>query len=224
MFEESINNVIKLLPEIWVALGQTMTMLGIGLTAAILIGGPLGILLFLVSEGQSLENRPLSTILGWLVNTVRSFPFIILLVALTPFTRIIAGTSIGPLAASVPLSFAAIPYLARLVEQNLREVPRGVIEAAHAMGASEMQIIFRVLLAEARSGLVLALTVLSISFLSYSAVAGVVGGGGIGDLAIRYGYYRFETDIMVATVAILIVLVQTIQFAGTRVAKRLDKR
>ena len=224
MFEESINNVIKLLPEIWVALGQTMTMLGIGLTAAILIGGPLGILLFLVSEGQSLENRPLSMILGWLVNTVRSFPFIILLVALTPFTRIIAGTSIGPLAASVPLSFAAIPYLARLVEQNLREVPRGVIEAAHAMGASEMQIIFRVLLVEARSGLVLALTVLSISFLSYSAVAGVVGGGGIGDLAIRYGYYRFETDIMVATVAILIVLVQTIQFAGTRIAKRLDKR
>ena len=224
MFEESINNVINLLPEIWVALGQTMTMLGIGLTAAILIGGPLGILLFLVSEGQSLENRPLSTILGWLVNTVRSFPFIILLVALTPFTRIIAGTSIGPLAASVPLSFAAIPYLARLVEQNLREVPRGVIEAAHAMGASELQIIFRVLLVEARSGLVLALTVLSISFLSYSAVAGVVGGGGIGDLAIRYGYYRFETDIMVATVAILIVLVQTIQFAGTRIAKRLDKR
>ncbi|PHV36740.1 methionine ABC transporter permease [Janthinobacterium sp. BJB304] len=224
MFEESINNVVNLLPEIWVALGQTMTMLGIGLTAAILIGGPLGILLFLVSEGQSLENRPLSTILGWLVNTVRSFPFIILLVALTPFTRIIAGTSIGPLAASVPLSFAAIPYLARLVEQNLREVPRGVIEAAHAMGASEMQIIFRVLLVEARSGLVLALTVLSISFLSYSAVAGVVGGGGIGDLAIRYGYYRFETDIMVATVAILIVLVQTIQFTGTRIAKRLDKR
>ncbi|MBE3025502.1 methionine ABC transporter permease [Janthinobacterium sp. GW458P] len=224
MFEESINNVIKLLPEIWVALGQTMTMLGIGLTAAILIGGPLGILLFLVSEGQSLENRPLSAILGWLVNTVRSFPFIILLVALTPFTRIIAGTSIGPLAASVPLSFAAIPYLARLVEQNLREVPRGVIEAAHAMGATELQIIFRVLLVEARSGLVLALTVLSISFLSYSAVAGVVGGGGIGDLAIRYGYYRFETDIMVATVAILIVLVQTIQFAGTRIAKRLDKR
>ena len=224
MFEESINNVINLLPEIWVALGQTMTMLGIGLTAAILVGGPLGILLFLVSEGQSLENRPLSMILGWLVNTVRSFPFIILLVALTPFTRIIAGTSIGPLAASVPLSFAAIPYLARLVEQNLREVPRGVIEAAHAMGASEMQIILRVLLVEARSGLVLALTVLSISFLSYSAVAGVVGGGGIGDLAIRYGYYRFETDIMVATVAILIVLVQTIQFAGTRIAKRLDKR
>ncbi|MYN40129.1 ABC transporter permease subunit [Duganella sp. FT109W] len=213
-----------MLPEMSEALGQTLVMLGIGLTAAILIGGPLGIMLFLVGDGQSLQNRPAALIMGWLVNTVRSFPFIILLVALVPFTRVIAGTSIGPLAASVPLSFAAIPYFARLVEQNLREVPRGVIEAAHAMGASEFQIILRVLLVEARSGLVLALTVLSISFLSYSAVAGVVGGGGIGDLAIRYGYYRFETDIMVATVAILIFMVQVIQFTGNRIAKRIDKR
>jgi D-methionine transport system permease protein len=219
-----LDNIVTLLPEMWTALGQTMTMLGIGLSCAILLGGPLGILLFLISEGQSLQNRPLALILGWLVNTVRSFPFIILLVALVPFTRLVAGTSIGPLAAAVPLSFAAIPYFARLVEQNLREVPRGVIEAAHAMGASEMQIVFRVLLVEARSGLVLALTVLSISFLSYSAVAGVVGGGGIGDLAIRYGYYRFQTDIMIVTVAILIAIVQVIQFAGTHIARRLDKR
>jgi len=220
----SAVNIIAMLPEMWTALGQTLTMLGIGLTAAVLIGGPLGILLFLVADGQSLQNRPAALVLGWFVNTVRSFPFIILLVALVPFTRIIAGTSIGPLAAAVPLSFAAIPYFARMVEQNLREVPRGVIEAAHAMGASELQIVLRVLLVEARSGLVLALTVLSISFLSYSAVAGVVGGGGIGDLAIRYGYYRFETDIMVATVAILIVMVQLIQFTGNRIAKRIDKR
>jgi D-methionine transport system permease protein len=220
----SAYNIIAMLPEMWVALGQTLTMLGIGLTAAVLIGGPLGILLFLVADGQSLQNRPSALVLGWFVNTVRSFPFIILLVALVPFTRIIAGTSIGPLAAAVPLSFAAIPYFARMVEQNLREVPRGVIEAAHAMGASELQIVLRVLLVEARSGLVLALTVLSISFLSYSAVAGVVGGGGIGDLAIRYGYYRFETDIMVATVAVLIVMVQLIQFTGNRIAKRIDKR
>ncbi|WP_394778531.1 methionine ABC transporter permease [Undibacterium sp.] len=219
-----LDNIISLLPEMWTALGQTLIMLAIGLSSALLIGGPLGILLFLVADGQSLQYRALATVLGWLVNTVRSFPFIILLVALVPFTRIIAGTSIGPLAAAVPLSFAAIPYFARLVEQNLREVPRGVIEAAHAMGASEFQIIVRVLLVEARSGLVLALTVLSISFLSYSAVAGVVGGGGIGDLAIRYGYYRFQTDIMVATVAILIALVQLIQFTGTRIASRLDKR
>ena len=220
----SLDAILAMLPEMWTALGQTLTMLGIGLTAAVLIGGPLGILLFLVADGQSLQNRPVALVLGWLVNVVRSFPFIILLVALVPFTRIIAGTSIGPLAAAVPLSFAAVPYFARMVEQNLREVPRGVIEAAHAMGASELQIVLRVLLVEARSGLVLALTVLSISFLSYSAVAGVVGGGGIGDLAIRYGYYRFETDIMVATVAILIAMVQLIQFTGNRIAKRLDKR
>lgn len=219
-----LDNVVTLLPELWVALGQTMTMLAIGLTSAVVLGGPLGIVLFLVADGQSLQNRPLALVLGWIVNTVRSFPFIILLVALVPFTRIIAGTSIGPLAAAVPLSFAAIPYFARLVEQNLRDVPRGVIEAAHAMGASEFQIVTRVLLVEARSGLVLALTVLSISFLSYSAVAGVVGGGGIGDLAIRYGYYRFETDIMIVTVAILVLLVQTIQFTGTRIARRIDQR
>ncbi|GGC57269.1 methionine ABC transporter permease [Undibacterium terreum] len=219
-----LDNILNLLPEMWTAFGQTLTMLAIGLSSAVLIGGPLGVLLFLVADGQSLQNRPLAFILGWFVNMVRSFPFIILLVALVPFTRFIAGTSIGPLAAAVPLSFAAIPYFARLVEQNLREVPRGVIEAAHAMGASEFQIIVRVLLVEARSGLVLALTVLSISFLSYSAVAGVVGGGGIGDLAIRYGYYRFQTDVMIATVAILIALVQVIQFTGTGIAKLIDKR
>ena len=219
-----LDNIIGLAPEMALAVGQTLAMLAIGLSAAVLIGGPLGILLFLIAEGQSLQNRPLAVVLGWFVNTVRSFPFIILLVALVPFTRIIAGTSIGPLAAAVSLSFAAIPYFARLVEQNLREVPRGVIEAAHAMGASELQIVMRVLLLEARSGLVLALTVLSISFLSYSAVAGVVGGGGIGDLAIRYGYYRFQTDIMIVTVAILVAMVQLIQFAGNGLARRLDKR
>lgn len=218
------DNIISLLPEMGTALGQTLAMLGIGLTAAVLLGGPLGILLFLVGPGQSLQSRKLALLLGWCVNMVRSFPFIILLVALVPLTRIIAGTSIGPLAAAVPLSFAAIPYFARLVEQTLREVPRGVIEAAHAMGASEFQIVVRVLLLEARSPLVLALTVLSISFLSYSAVAGVVGGGGIGDLAIRYGYYRFQSDVMFATVAILVVLVQLIQFSGNRIAQRLDKR
>jgi len=219
-----LEKFLALAPELWTALGQTLAMLGIGLSAAVLVGGPLGVLLFLAAPGQSLQNKPAAALLGWLVNTVRSFPFIILLVALVPLTRVIAGTSIGPLAAAVPLSFAAIPYFARLVEQSLREVPRGVIEAAHAMGASELQVILRVLLVEARSSIVLALTVLSISFLSYSAVAGVVGGGGIGDLAIRYGYYRFETDVMIATVAILVLIVQAIQFTGGRVARRLDKR
>ena len=217
-------NIVAILPELWTAIGQTFLMLAIGLSAAVLLGGPLGVLLFLLGPGQSLERPVLFGVINWLVNTVRSFPFIILLVALVPFTRLIAGTSIGPVAAAVPLSLAAIPYFARLVEQSLREVPRGVIEAAHAMGASEWQIVRRVLLVEARSGLVLGLTVLAISFLSYSAVAGVVGGGGIGDLAIRYGYYRFQTDVMVLTVAILIVLVQLIQFTGNGIARRLDKR
>lgn len=218
------DHLVALLPELWVATGQTLLMLAIGLSAAVLLGGPLGIALFLLSPGQSLAHRPTFLVLSWLVNTVRSFPFIILLVALVPVTRAVAGTSIGPVAAAVPLSFAAIPYFARLVEQTLREVPRGVIEAAQAMGASEWQIVRRVLLVEARAGLVLALTVLAISFLSYSAVAGVVGGGGIGDLAIRYGYYRFQTDVMVLTVALLVVLVQLLQFAGNGLARRLDKR
>jgi len=215
-------------PDLWRAFGETLLMLGIGLSAAVLVGGPLGVALFLHSSaepGRGLSvGRGIGQVLGWLVNTVRSFPFIVLMVALVPFTRIVAGTSIGPLAASVPLSIAAIPYFARLVEQQLHDVPRGVIEAAEAMGATRLQIVTRVLLLEARSGLVLALTVLAISFLSYSAVAGVVGGGGIGDLAIRYGYYRFETDVMVITVAILIAMVQLIQFGGGRIARRLDKR
>ena len=218
------DNIVAVLPELGTAVGQTLLMLAIGLSAAVLLGGPLGVLLFLLSPGQSLAQRHTFRVLNWVVNTVRSFPFIILLVALVPFTRVIAGTSIGPVAAAVPLSFAAIPYFARLVEQCLRDVPRGVVEAAHAMGASELQIVWRVLVVEARSGLVLALTVLAISFLSYSAVAGVVGGGGIGDLAIRYGYYRFQTDVMVLTVALLVVLVQILQFVGNTAARRLDKR
>jgi D-methionine transport system permease protein len=218
------ESILSVLPDLWTAFLQTALMLGIGLSSALIIGGPLGILLFLVADGQALQNRTLALVLGWIVNTVRSFPFIILMVALVPVTRSLAGTSIGPLAAAVPLSFAAIPYFARLVEQNLRDVPRGVIEAAQSMGASELQIVLRVLLPEARAALVLSLTVLAISFLSYSAVAGVVGGGGIGDLAIRYGYYRFETDVMVFTVVILVALVQLIQLSGSRLARRLDKR
>jgi len=218
------EDIVAILPELWIALGQTVLMLAIGLGSAIVVGGPLGVWLFLLGPGQTLDNRVLFAIVGWFVNLVRSFPFIILLVALVPFTRALTGSSIGPVAAAVPLSFAAIPYFARLVEQNLRDVPRGVIEAAHAMGASDLQIVARVLLVEARSGLVLALTVLAISFLSYSAVAGVVGGGGIGDLAIRYGYYRFQTDVMVLTVAILVVLVQLLQWSGNAIARRLDKR
>ncbi|WP_028311156.1 methionine ABC transporter permease [Derxia gummosa] len=220
----NFDNFIEVLPELWVAVGQTAAMLAIAVGAAVAIGGPLGVLIVLTAPGQSLAQPAVHAVLNWVVNVVRSFPFIILLVALVPVTRVIAGSSIGPVAAAVPLSFAAIPYFARLVEQALREVPRGVIEAAHAMGASELQIVLRVLLVEARPALVLALTVLVVSFLSYSAVAGVVGGGGIGDIAIRYGYYRFQTDVMVGTVALLVLIVQLIQWGGNRLARRLDHR
>lgn len=223
-FADAFANLVILGPEIWQASKETLLMLGIGLTAAILIGGPLGVLLFLSQPGQLFANRAVNGVLGWFVNLVRSFPFIILMVSLVPLTRMLVGSTIGPVAAAVPLSFAAIPYFARLVEQTLREVPRGVIEAAEAIGASPWQIIFKVLLLEARSGLISSLTILTISFLSYSAVAGVVGGGGIGDLAIRYGYYRFQTEVMVAMVLLLVVVVQIIQFAGNKLAAKLDKR
>ncbi|MBO9539980.1 ABC transporter permease [bacterium] len=199
-------------------------MLGIGLLAAILVGGPLGVLLYLTQPQQLLERRLLNGLLEWSVNLIRSFPFIILMVALVPFTRTVTGSSIGPLAAAVPLSIAAIAYLARLVEQSLKEVPRGVVEAARAMGASPLQIVFKVLLPEARAGLVSGLTILCVSFLSYSAVAGVVGGGGIGDLAVRYGYYRYQTDVMLVLVALLVVVVQAIQWLGNRLSTMLDKR
>jgi len=220
----SWQDLIMMWPEIEQALLETGLMLTVGLSAAVLLGGPLGIVLYLTQPGQMFSHRWLNGVLSWLVNLVRSFPFIILMVSLVPLTRFMVGSTIGPVAAAVPLSFAAIPYFARLVEQTLREIPRGVIEAAESMGASPWQIIRKVLLNEARSGLISSLTILTISFLSYTAVAGVVGGGGIGDLAIRYGYYRFQTDVMVAMVLLLVVIVQIIQFVGNRLASRLDKR
>ena len=223
-FAAALADLAGMAPEIWQACQETALMLGVGLAAAILLGGPLGVWLYLSQPGQLFANRLVNGVLGWTVNLVRSFPFIILMVSLVPLTRLLVGSTIGPVAAAVPLSFAAIPYFARLVEQTLREIPRGVVEAAEAMGASPLQIIIKVLLNEARSGLISSLTILTISFLSYSAVAGVVGGGGIGDLAIRYGYYRFQTDVMVAMVLLLVVIVQIIQLLGNRLAARLDKR
>jgi D-methionine transport system permease protein len=220
----SLNNLISLGPEIARACLETAMMVGIGLVAAVAVGGPLGVWLYLSQPRQLWENRWVNGGLDWLVNVVRSFPFIILMVSLVPLTRLLVGTSIGPLAAAVPLAIAAVPYFARLVEQTLREIPRGVVEAAEAMGASPLQIITKVLLREGRSGLVSSLSVVAISFLSYSAVAGVVGGGGIGDLAIRYGYQRFQTDVMVAMVLLLVIVVQVIQTTGNRVARALDKR
>jgi D-methionine transport system permease protein len=220
-----------MLPELAIALGQTLAMLAIGLFAAIVFGGPLGILMFLTGPGQSLDSPRLHRVLGRIVDAVRSFPFVVLLLALAPLARMAAGSSVGPLGAALPLSVAAVPCFAGLVERTLRAVPRGVIEAAQAMGASELQVVLHVLLVEARSGLVLALSVAATGVLSCAVATGAIGDGagtrgfgGLGALALRYGYYRFETDIMIFTVAILVALVQVIHLTGATLAHRLDKR
>lgn len=218
------DNILPLLPEIYESGGQTALMVSFSLVAAIVLGTPLGVYVFLTEQGSIQQNTAVNRLLNMVINLIRSFPFIILLVVLIPVTRMIVGETVGPLAASVPLSIAAIPYFARLVEQALKEVPKGTIEAAIAIGTPKHLIIKDVLLNEARSGILLALTVTTISFISYSAMAGIVGGGGIGDLAIRYGYYRFQTDVMLFMVVLLVVIVQVIQFVGNQTAKKLDKR
>ena len=210
--------------EIWQSIGQTFVMVGISVAAAVLVGLPLGTLLYLCRKGNLLENRMVFSSLNLAVNIIRSFPFLLLVVFLIPFTRLLVGSALGTLAAAVPLSIVAIAYYSRLVEQSLLEVPRGVIESAISMGASIWQIVFKFLYVEARSGLVLGLTTSTISFISYSTIMGIVGGGGVGDFAIRYGYQRFETELMMYVIVIMIFLVQIIQFSGTTIAKILDKR
>lgn len=210
--------------EIWQAIGETFAMVGMSILAAVIVGLPVGTLLFLCRKGNLLESRAVFSILNLLVNTIRSFPFLLLVVFLIPFTRFIIGTAIGTVAATVPLSIIAIAHYSRLVEQSLLDVPRGVIEAAKAMGASVVEVVFKFLFVEARSGLVLGLTTSIISFISYSTIMGVVGGGGIGDFAIRYGYQQFMTDLMIYMIIIMVILVQCIQFIGTTVARVIDKR
>lgn len=210
--------------EIWTAIIETFVMVGVSIVAAVLIGLPVGTLLFLCRKGKILENRFVFSVLNLLVNTIRSFPFLLLVVFLIPFTRLIIGTAIGTAAATVPLSIIAIAHYSRLVEQSLLDVPRGVMEAAISMGASVKEIIFKFLFVEARSGLVLGLTTSIISFISYSTIMGVVGGGGIGDFAIRYGYQQFKTDLMIYMIVIMVILVQLIQFTGTTVSRMIDKR
>ncbi|MCC9625341.1 ABC transporter permease [Thalassospira sp. MA62] len=210
--------------EIWQSIAETFMMVGVSILAAILVGLPLGTWLYLSRKGQLLENQIVFSVLNLVVNIVRSFPFLLLVVFLIPFTRLIIGTAIGTAAATVPLSIIAIAHYARLVEQSLIDVPRGVIEAALSMGASVKDIIFQFLYVEARSGLVLGLTTSIISFISYSTIMGVVGGGGIGDFAIRYGYQQFQTELMLYMILIMLVFVQLIQFTGTTVARIIDKR
>jgi len=218
LFENFSPNMLALFAE---SLGQTVAMVGVSGIIGALLGIPLGVYLRLTDQGGVLENAQANKIVGGLVNAVRSTPFIILMVAIIPLTRLIAQTSIGTTAAMVPLTIAAAPFVARLVEAALREVDGGLIEAAQAMGANTWQIVWKVLLPEAWPGIVAALTITLVSLTGYSAMAGAVGGGGLGDLAIRYGYQRFLPDVMLAVVLILIVFVQIIQSAGDWAVRRL---
>lgn len=215
-------------PQLWQllisALWETLYMVGVSLGFTVLFGLPLGVLLVIASPGHISPNRYLYNSLSLLVNIGRSLPFVILLVAIVPFTRLLVGTSIGTLGAIVPLTIAAIPFMARVVETSLLEVEHGVIEAAQAMGATTWQVIVKVLFPEAKSGLVLGVTITALSLISYSAMAGAVGGGGLGDLAIRYGYQRFQPEVMLATVIVLLVLVQSIQSLGDQIARHYKRR
>ena len=206
------------------ATGQTLYMVAVAGLVGSLFGIPLGVFLATSEKGELFPAPRTNRVLGLIVNATRSTPFIILVVAIIPFTRLIAGTSIGTNAAIVPLTLATVPFIARLVETSIREVDSGLSEAARAMGASPMQIVFKVLLAEARPGIAAALTLTIVSLIGYSAMVGAVGGGGLGDLGIRYGYQRFNSEMMVAVVIVLIVLVQLVQSAGDSLARRFDKR
>jgi D-methionine transport system permease protein len=205
---------------------DTLYMVGIASVAALIIGTPLGIVLSVASDGGILRNRPLYGALSFAVNIGRSTPFVILMIALIPLTRMIVGTSIGKDAAVVSLSVAAIPFVGRVVEASLREVDRGVIEAAQAMGASPLEIIYKVLIPEGLPGIIAGATLTVINLIGYSAMAGTLGGGGLGEIAIRYGYQRFMTDVMIATIIILVALVQIVQIIGDRLASlaRHDKK
>jgi D-methionine transport system permease protein len=209
---------------LWAGFKETAWMVGFSALLTAIGGLLVGILLVLTDRGGLLAARPVNAVLGLIVNIGRSLPFIILLVAVIPFTRALVGTTIGTTAAIVPLTIGAIPFYARIVETAIREVPNDVVAAAVAMGASRRQIVGKVLLREARPGLVAGLTITVVALVGYSAMAGVVGGGGLGDLAIRYGYQRFETDVMIATVVILIAFVQAVQSAGDLVVRRLSHR
>lgn len=205
-------------------IGQTLYMTLASALLAYLIGLPLGVLLAVTAPEGIRPLRMLNTVLGFVVNVLRSVPFLILLILVIPLTRAIMGTSLGPSATVVPLTVAAAPFVARLVEASLAEVDQGVVEAAWSMGASPFKIIMKVLLPEARSSLLLGATIAAITILGYSAMSGIVGGGGLGDIAIRYGYYRYETSVMFVSVALLVVIVMVLQALGNRWARSIDKK
>ena len=213
-----------LLQLVGAATVQTLTMVFFSTLFSLVLGTPLGILLCITGEGNLMPKPVLHQIIDRIVNILRSFPFIILMILLFPFSRFIIGTSIGTAATVVPLSIAAAPFVARVIESALLEIDRGVIQAAVAMGSSTAQIIFKVMIPEALPPLVAGITLTIINLIGYSAMAGAIGGGGLGDLAIRYGYQRFRSDIMLAAVIVILVMVEFIQFAGTRITNALAKR
>lgn len=215
-------NVIELFPDMVKALGETLIMVFISGSVSTLIGIPIGVVLVVTRPGDILENNAVYTTVGKLINVFRSIPFVILLAAIIPVTRFIVGTTIGLKGAIVPLVFGTVPFVARQIESALLDIDKGVIEAAQAMGSSPFKIIYRVLLREGLPGIVYALTISTVSLISFSAVAGTVGGGGLGDFAIRYGYQYFKTDIMIATIIILLILVNAIQCIGEFLLKRLS--
>jgi len=210
--------------DIWEATGDTLLMLGGSLLFTVILGLPLGVLLFLCSPRQLLEHKATYSALAFVVNVVRSLPFIILLIVLIPTTVFLTGTSLGVAGAIPPLVIGAAPFFARLVETALREVDRGIIEATQAMGATTRQIVFNALLPEARTGILAAITVTTITLVGYTAMAGVVGAGGLGDLAIRYGYQRFQNDVMLVTVVLLVVLVQVLQTVGDKLVAHFSRK
>lgn len=205
-------------------IGETLLMVFVSTICGYVFGLPLGVVLYMSDENGIRPRRSLYRVLDVIVNIGRSIPFIILLILIIPFTRLLVGKSYGTFATIVPLTVSAIPFIGRMVESSLKEVDTGVIEAAQSMGASTFQIITRVLLKEARPSLINGVTICLGTIVGYSAMAGTVGGGGLGDIAIRYGYYRYQSGIMLVTVVIIVVMVQAIQFAGNRLARIMDHR
>lgn len=219
--KESIDLMLELLPA---ATLETLYMVFFSTLIAVIVGTPIGVVLVISEKGGIRENAPLNQTLSTIVNVGRSFPFSILMVAIIPLTRFIVGTSLGTTASIVPLSIAAIPFVARIIESSLKEVERGIVEAAQSMGATSWQIIYKVLIPEAMPGIVLGITLTVINLIGYSAMAGLIGGGGLGKIADQYGYKRYNTPIMISTIILLIILVQIIQWLGNTLARAIDKK
>jgi D-methionine transport system permease protein len=225
MDQTYLERLIEFGPAMLESLGETGIMMVFSVIAAILLGLPLGTFIFLTSKNHPLENRGLNELMNALVNIIRSFPFLLLVIVMQPLIRTIYGRATGdPIAASFPMMIISIALYARFVEQSLLDIPKEVTETAQALGATIPQYIFKFLYVEARSSLIIGFTTAFVSFISYSTIMGAVGGGGIGDFAIRYGYHRYETDIMFTAIVIIIIFVQIIQWAGLKLAHKLDRK